>query len=93
MWCNTARQPRVGGGQHDRPDRDCPTEGFGTPGSCAPGGGGARLARHLPSPDAAACTTGSGAPGAPGGAGAVAAQGAGAEGAGGGRRRPHGRTG
>ena len=31
MWCNTARQPRVGGGQHDRPDRDRAKDGFGDP--------------------------------------------------------------
>ena len=31
MWCNAAHHPCVEGGQHDRPDRDDPTNGFGDP--------------------------------------------------------------
>ena len=31
MWCNTARQPCVGGGQYERPDRDRAKDGFGNP--------------------------------------------------------------
>src|SRR5258708_5167880 len=54
MWCNAASQPCVEGGQHERRDRDDPTDGFGAPRYGAPGGGVAQLSRHRPSPVAAA---------------------------------------
>src|SRR6266699_3088719 len=47
MWCNAARQSCMEGGQHDGPDRDHAQDGFGDPRYCAPGGGVARLSRHL----------------------------------------------
>src|SRR5712692_7191315 len=47
MWCNAARQSCMEGGQHDGPDRDHAQDGLGDPRYCAPGGGVARLSRHL----------------------------------------------
>src|SRR5713101_606149 len=93
MWCHAAHQSGMEGGQRDGPDRDHAQDGLGDARYCAPGGGVARLSRHLQPVVAAACTTGSGALLSPGVAGDVAAQVDRAAGAGGGRGRPPGRTG
>src|SRR5712692_11109553 len=93
MWCHAAHQSGMEGGQRDGPDRDHAQDGLGDARYCAPGGGVARLSRHLQPVVATACTTGSGALLSPGVAGDVAAQVDRAAGAGGGRGRPPGRTG
>src|SRR2546428_13447629 len=57
MWCNAARQSCMEGGQYDGPDRDHAQDGLGDPRYGAPGGGVARLSRHLQPVVAAAWTT------------------------------------
>ena len=54
MWCHSAHQPCVEGGQNDGSDRDSAKDGLGYPSYGAPGGVMARLSRHLQSSVAAA---------------------------------------